>query len=94
MRDPVTAQIVKTGPLNDRGQFNVGTLPLSRRYIVELFSVRENRVICTEGPYSLTPQAPQRLNLNLCAKTPNALWLVLAGAGAAASIARLKQSGG
>jgi hypothetical protein len=96
LRDPVTAQIIRTERLDDRGQFNIAALPLSRRYLLELFSVRENRVICTDGPFELTRNSPQRSNLNVCGSNPSALWLLLAGAGAgaAASIAVLKQSGG
>jgi hypothetical protein len=95
LRDPVTAQVVRTGQLNDRGLFTISGVPVSRRVLVELFNVRENRVVCTEGPYLLTPTDQARTNIDInCGTSPAAWWLLLAGAGAAASIATLTASGG
>jgi hypothetical protein len=94
LRDPATAQVIRSGQLTDRGLFTIGSLPLSRRFIVELYNVRENRVVCTEGPYLLVPQDATRTNIDINCGTSPAWWLLLAGAGAAASIATLTASGG
>jgi hypothetical protein len=95
LRDPATAQVVKTAQLNDQGLFNFTALPLSQRYVVELLNVRENRVVCTEGPYVLSPAVRARQNIDVnCGTNPAAWWLLVAGAGAAAGVAVLTASGG
>ena len=89
LRDVQTGQVVGTQPLNAQGQFSFSGVEMTRRYLVELFNTRENRVVCTEGPFVLsTPQVPSKTDVNIdCGRTPVALWLLAAGAGAAAVIA-------
>jgi hypothetical protein len=89
LRDAATGQVVGTQPLSAQGQFSFSGVEMSRRYLVELFNTRENRVVCTEGPYMLsTPALPSKTDVNIdCGRTPAALWLLAAGAGAAAAIA-------
>jgi hypothetical protein len=95
LRDPATAQVVKTAQLSDQGAFTFTALPTSRRFVVELLNVRQNRVVCTEGPYVLTTAQTSRANVDInCGTSPAAWWLLLAGAGAAAGIATLTASGG
>jgi hypothetical protein len=88
LRDAASGQIAGTSPLNGQGQFNFADLQLSRRFLVELYNTRESRVVCTEGPYVLAPDAPSRTDVNIdCGKVPAAVWLLAAGAGTAAAIA-------
>lgn len=88
LRDVTTGQVVSTRPLNTAGQFSFAGVTLSRPYLVELFHTKERRVICTEGPYTLTATAASKPDVSInCGKAPAALWLILAGAGAAAAVA-------
>lgn len=88
VRDVATGQVVHTQPLNQQGQFNFTGVTLAKPYLVELFHQKERRVICTEGPYTLTSTMPTKADVNIsCGKAPAALWLLLAGAGAAAAVA-------
>ena len=55
LRDPATGAIVGTpASLDAAARFSFTGLETNRRYLVELYSTRENRVKCTEGPYSLS----------------------------------------
>ena len=88
LRDVNTGLFVTSTPLNDKGQFSFGELTLAKRYLVELFKIKDKKVICTEGPYSLTAEKPQKLDVNInCGKVPAAFWLLAAGAGAGAAVA-------
>jgi len=88
VRDVATGQVVHTQPLTQQGQFNFTGVALAKPYLVELFHQKERRVICTEGPYTLTSTTPAKADVNIsCGKAPAALWLLLAGAGAAAAVA-------
>lgn len=87
VRDAATGQVVGTQPLNTQGQFSFAGMENARRYLVELYRVRENRVMCTEGPFVLSSALPSKVDVNIeCGRAPAALWLLAAGAGAAAFI--------
>lgn len=87
LRDVVTGQIATTVPLNAQGRFSFSAVALSTRYLVELFSTKQNKVVCTEGPYTLTTNAVSKTDVNInCGTNPAAWWLAAAG-GAAALIA-------
>ena len=93
LRDPATGQIAQTTPLTAQGQFAFSNVEAGRRLLVELYNTRENRVVCTEGPYALPANGNSRTNVNIdCGKVPAAQWLLLAGAGAAAAVAVTTQS--
>ena len=88
LRDAASGQIAGTSPLTAQGQFTFTELQLSRRFLVELYSTKESKVVCTEGPYVLATGTPNRTDVNIdCGKAPAALWLLAAGAGTAAAIA-------
>jgi hypothetical protein len=88
LRDVTSGQVVQTRPLDTLGQFSFTAVGLARPYLVELFNQKERRVVCTEGPYTLTTTAPTKADVSIsCGKPPAALWLLLAGAGAAAAVA-------
>jgi hypothetical protein len=88
LRDVGTGQVVSTKPLDTQGTFNFTALTLARAYLVELVQIKEKRIICTEGPYSLTLTNVSKLDVNVsCGKVPAAVWLLAAGAGAAAAVA-------
>ena len=89
LRDALTGQLVSTVPLNQEGRFSFSELPLTKRYLVELFQVKQNKIVCTEGPYALTPPArisKTDVNIN-CGTNPAMYWLVIASAGTAAAVA-------
>jgi hypothetical protein len=89
LRDAATGQVVGTQPLNPQGQFSFSGVEMARRYLVELFNTKQNKVVCTEGPYVLSAATlPSKTDVNIdCGRAPAALWLLAAGAGAAAAIA-------
>jgi hypothetical protein len=88
VRDATTGHVVQTVVLGLDGKFTFGKLLLTQPYLVELFHQKERRVICTEGPYTLTASLPSKTDINItCGKVPAAFWILLAGAGAAATVA-------
>jgi hypothetical protein len=87
LRDAETGQIAGTVPLDAQGGFAFANLDVSRRFLVELYSLKEREILCTEGPYPLAPEANRRRNVNIdCGAAPAAIWLLAAGAGAVAAI--------
>jgi hypothetical protein len=88
LRDVSTGQVVNTLPLNVEGKFSFASVAIARTYLVELVQIKERKIICTEGPYSLTTAAVSKVDVNIsCGKVPVAIWLLAAGAGAAAAVA-------
>jgi hypothetical protein len=88
LRDVTTGQVTTTRPLDQQGLFSFTGVALTRPYLVELFHTKERRVICTEGPVTLTATQTLKSDVSInCGKAPAALWVLLAGAGAAAAIA-------
>jgi hypothetical protein len=88
LRDVATGQVVSTVPLSAQGLFSFPTVPLTQRYLVELFQTQQSRVVCTEGPYTLTSSSASKTDVNIdCGASPAAWWLLAAGAGTAAAIA-------
>ena len=94
LRDVETGQVANSRVLDEQGQFSFPDVPLSRRYLVELFKIKDKSVLCTEGPYMLsTPSLPNKTDVDIdCGKVPAALWLLVAGAGAAGAIAVVTRS--
>jgi len=94
LRDAATGRVVSAQPLNAQGQFAFSSVELSRRYLVELMNTRENKLVCTEGPYFLSsPTMVSKTDVNVdCGKAPAALWLLVAGAGTAGAIAIVTRS--
>ncbi len=88
LRDASTGQIASTVPLDTKGLFTFADVELQRQFLVELYNTKENKLICTEGPYVLATQLPNKTDVNIdCGRAPAALWLLAAGAGTAAAIA-------
>jgi hypothetical protein len=87
LRDVTTGQIATTVPLNPEGRFSFSSLALAKPYLVELYNLKQNKVVCTEGPYALSTKMPSKSDVNInCGTNPAAWWLAAAG-GAAAAIA-------
>src|SRR5262245_44313223 len=81
-RNTQNGAIAGTVMLDQNGDFNLTGLPAAN-YVVELLD-KNGKVVCTEGPYSLT-QTLSQTNVNIkCNKVPAAWWLL--GAAAAAGI--------
>jgi hypothetical protein len=93
LRDAQSGQVVNTVPLDVKGLFAFDNLELQKRFLVELYSVKDKKIICTEGPYPLAPGAAVKTNVNIdCGATPASLWLLAAGAGTVAAVAVATQS--
>ena len=88
VRNAATGQAVGAKPLNADGKFSFSGLALNQKYLVEIFLTKDNRLICTEGPYALaTTQVTQRTNVTIdCGKTPAILWLLVAAGGTASAV--------
>jgi hypothetical protein len=85
-RDAATAQVSGTATLQTDGKFTSDELPLGNRFLVEL--VKDNKVVCTEGPYPLSTGTPSKNDVNIdCGKVPAQHWLLAAAAGTAAAVA-------
>ena len=81
------ARNVQTGEIagsdknaNPDANFTISNLPPAN-YVVELLD-KNNKVVCTEGPFNLT-QVPAKNDVDIsCNKVPAAWWLLAAAAGA------------
>jgi hypothetical protein len=92
--DTATKQLSGTVPLDDKGLFAFQGVAGDKQYLVQLFNVKENKIVCTEGPYALI--APNQLNkndVNINCGKPVALWLLAAAAGVATTAGVVIQSG-
>jgi hypothetical protein len=91
LRDAVSGLVINMVPLTPQGQFEFKTVPLSRKHLIEL--TKDNKVVCTEGPYGLDTANPSKTNVNIeCNKSPSNLWLLTAAAGTVAAVAVTKRS--
>jgi hypothetical protein len=78
-------QVVATTTLDAQGRFTFNDLPLTKRYLVELYNVPKSKIVCTEGPYTLSTNLISKTDVNIsCGGNPAAWWLLAAGAAAAA----------
>lgn len=92
--DTATKQLTGTVPLDDRGQFAFTGVEGDKQYLVQLFNLKENKIVCTEGPYALiAPNQLIRNDVNINCGKPVALWLLAAAAGVATTAAVVTQSG-
>ena len=83
IRNTSSPSIIKTVPLDAKGTFSFEALPLSQSYLIELYNVKNNTIICTEGAFTLNNTMMTKTDINVdCGKSPTA-WLLAAGAGAA-----------
>jgi hypothetical protein len=87
LRNVVTGAIVSV-PLDPQGRFAFNGLALPGRYMVELFSIKANKVVCTAGPYGLSsPSFVSKTDVNVNCGTNPAVWILAAAGGTAAAIA-------
>ena len=88
LRDIATGQVVATVPLDPQGLFSFGSLGLSKKYLVELYHTQKNKIVCTEGPFSLSSTMITKMDVNInCGTNPALWWILAAGAGTAGAIA-------
>jgi hypothetical protein len=79
-RDTMQGQIAGSVRLDAEGNFSLLNLA-SAKYVVELLN-KDNKIICTEGPFDLTQRMTRdKVNID-CDRVPAAWWL-LGAAGAA-----------
>ncbi|MGE5361200.1 MAG: hypothetical protein ACM3NQ_19460 [Bacteroidales bacterium] len=79
--------IAATAQLDQTAKFVLRDLK-AEKYLVEL--VKKNKVVCSEGPFGLTPEAPSKLNVNIKCGLNTATYVLAAAAaaGIAAAITR------
>ena len=49
-----------TQPLTEKGLFSFSNVELNQRMLVELVNLKQNKIVCTEGPFVLS--APAQMN--------------------------------
>ncbi len=82
--DVGTATIAATVPLDATGRFRFSNIALATRLQVQL--TKQGKVVCTEGPYTLSQSALSRTDVDINCGGKPAAWLLAAG-GAAAAVA-------
>ena len=87
LRDLTTNQVSSTVPLDAQGRFMFRGLSLGPRFVVELFSVKQNKVVCAEGPFILSTVLMSKTDVNINCGTNPALWWLAAAGGAATAVA-------
>ena len=70
-----TGTIATTVPLDTEGNFVFRNLT-NDKYVLELFQTRNKSVVCTEGPFGLTPDKPAKIDVDISCGIPALLWLV------------------
>lgn len=92
LMDLQTNQIAATAPVDGQGRFAFDSVATDKRYLVQLFNMKDNKVSCTEGPYALVIPNTSKTDVNIDCGKPPALWLLAAAAGVAATVAVTGQS--
>ena len=82
--DTGTGAIAATVPLDSEGRFRFSNVALATRLQVQL--TKQGKVVCTEGPYTLSQTALSKTDVDINCGGKPAAWLLAAG-GAAAAIA-------
>ena len=81
-----TGSVAGTAALDNDGRFKFNDVALSTRLQVQL--MKQGRVVCTEGPYTLSQTMLSRTDVDInCGNHPAAWWLAAASGAAAAAIA-------
>jgi hypothetical protein len=94
VREVKGGDVVASAPLDPQGRFSVGSLRLTTRYVVELYSERQAKLVCTEGPYTLNVVASSKTDVNInCGGSSAAWWLASAIGATTAVIAAVTESG-
>src|SRR5262245_34659847 len=84
--DVSNRQITGDVPLDPQGQFAFTGVQVDKQYLVQLFDVRESKIVCTEGPYPLiAPDQLSRTDVNIKCKKPVAPIILGAVAAVAAT---------
>ena len=86
LRDAQTGKVLTTVPIDSEGVFAAKDVPVSRPYLLELIraNTKENPVVCTAGPYTVSPDPSVKTNARLdCGRAPAAYWVLAAAAGTA-----------
>jgi hypothetical protein len=91
--DVSNRQVTGTVPLDPQGQFAFSGIQVDKQYLVQLFSLRENKIVCTEGPYPLiAPDQLSKTDVNIKCGKPVAPIILGAVAAAAATAGVALQS--
>ena len=94
LRNVASGHIVGTRPLHHEARFSFEDVALNQRYLVELFHVKQERVVCTEGPFGLVAgEVVSKTDVNIdCGVPPALLWLLGASTGTAALLGATQAS--
>ena len=91
-RDTALTQIAETVQLAADGTFSITGLILPSNYLIELYDRQRDSVVCTEGPFNLSEQIAERLNIDVDCGIPPIAWWLLGAGGVAAGTAVALQS--
>jgi len=84
LRDIRTGQVASTVNLDPQGLFSFQSLALNTKYLVELYHIQKNKIVCTEGPYQLSSAMITKMDVNInCGTNPALWWILAAGLGTA-----------
>jgi len=89
-RSVVNGQVAATSPLDTDAKFVLPKLDMNR-FLVELVLVKNNKVVCTEGPFTLTTGKPVKDDVKISCGVPAALWLLPAAAAAGITTAIVRR---
>jgi hypothetical protein len=93
LRDTETGQVVRTGAVDAEGRFSFDKLDTARTLLVELYHVKEQEIVCTEGPYPFEAGRTAWFNVVVdCGMAPAAWWIMAASAGTVSAVTLLTVS--
>lgn len=94
IRNVESTEVVRSVALDNDARFQASELTTPNHYLVELVNTKDNKIVCTEGPYLLVaPSLLAKTDINInCGTNPAVWWLLLAGVGAALLVALAQAS--
>jgi hypothetical protein len=88
LRNIDTGVVIATAPLDIDARYVFASVAPNQKYLVELYHVKANHIVCTEGPFGVATQgAGSKLAVDIdCGAPPALLWIILAGVGSATAL--------
>ena len=68
-------QVTATIPLDPKGRFSFTGLDVPGQYLVELYNIEEDAVVCTSGPFQLEPARSALKDVEIDCGKPGGLWI-------------------
>lgn len=88
LRDTTSGKLLMTEAIDVQGRFVFNEVPVGEPYLLELVRAKDNRIVCTGGPYVVNsdPKLTPTVDLD-CGRTPAVFWVLAAAAGTAGLLA-------